>query len=298
MGLLSQLSAGALVLASCHAATLDKRAAAFQADSSINVAGILAAAKSSLSAGKNVLATFPAWDGGPSVKIQGDWLNLTGVSAFHYLADMDVDCDGVDFNCPHNPDGQSDTSFGHLSAKQVPFYVIPVSFSEQQQNAGRLKPNAVGAIICNGNMYYGIFGDEDGDDPEVIGEASLLMAQTCFPNDGLDGGTGHEVVDVEYVIFGTKVPSGVGDQTINIATLKTLGDQQAKLLQTALGLGGSGGGTTPPPTKSDKCQSDDDCPGSNVCCSFASISNICIAQNSCSNSKCSSSGVTGSCDGG
>lgn len=96
MRLLSQLSAGALVLASCHAATLDKRAAVFQADSSINVAGILAAAKSSLSAGKNVLATFPAWDGGPSVKIQGDWLNLTGVSAFHYLADMDVDCDGVD----------------------------------------------------------------------------------------------------------------------------------------------------------------------------------------------------------
>lgn len=85
------------------------------------------------------------------------------------------------------------------------------------------------------------------------------MAQTCFPNDGLDGGTGHEVVDVEYIIFGTKVPSGVGDQTINIANLKTLGDQQAKLLQTALGLGGSGGGTTPPPTKSDKCQSDDDC---------------------------------------
>jgi hypothetical protein len=45
-------------------------------------------------------------------------------------------------------------------------------------------------------MFYGIYGDSDGDDPEVIGEASWLMAQTCFPNDDLNGNSGHGSVDV------------------------------------------------------------------------------------------------------
>ncbi|KZV84826.1 hypothetical protein EXIGLDRAFT_595406, partial [Exidia glandulosa HHB12029] len=67
-------------------------------------------------------------------------------------------------------------------------------------------------------------------------EASLMLAQTCFPNDGLDGGRGHDQVDVTYIVWGTQIPSGVGDQTINIPALKQLGDQQARLLQSALGL--------------------------------------------------------------
>ena len=45
-------------------------------------------------------------------------------------------------------------------------------------------------------MFYGIYGDSDGDDPEVIGEASWLMARTCFPNDNLNGNNGHTPVDV------------------------------------------------------------------------------------------------------
>jgi len=75
-----------------------------------------------------------------------------------------------------------------------------------------------------------------GDNPEVIGEASILMAQTCFPNEGLDGGKGHSRADVLYVLFGNQVPDGVGDKTIDIKTLKALGDQQAKKLAKALGL--------------------------------------------------------------
>lgn len=35
-----------------------------------------------------------------------------------------------------------------------------------------------------------------GDTPEVIGEASILLAQTCFPNDSLGGNKGHSAVDV------------------------------------------------------------------------------------------------------
>lgn len=45
-------------------------------------------------------------------------------------------------------------------------------------------------------MFYGIYGDAAGDTPEVIGEASWLMARTCFPNDNLNGNRGHDNVDV------------------------------------------------------------------------------------------------------
>jgi len=51
-------------------------------------------------------------------------------------------------------------------------------------------------VICNNLVYYGILGDTDGDTPEAIGEASWLMAQTCFPDEGLNGATGHETPDV------------------------------------------------------------------------------------------------------
>jgi hypothetical protein len=45
-------------------------------------------------------------------------------------------------------------------------------------------------------MFYGIYGDSDGDTPQAIGEASWLMARTCFPNDDLNGNSGHGAVDV------------------------------------------------------------------------------------------------------
>jgi chitosanase len=59
----------------------------------------------------------------------------------------------------NNPDGQPDTSFGNLDAGKVPFYVLPLSFHNAQSSV--IKPNALGAIVCNGKMFYGIFGDEE-----------------------------------------------------------------------------------------------------------------------------------------
>ena len=69
----------------------------FAASPSINVQGILSAAKSSSARGDGVLATYPPRQGASSsVKIQGDWLTLPGkVSVYLFSADMDVDCDGV-----------------------------------------------------------------------------------------------------------------------------------------------------------------------------------------------------------
>ena len=67
-----------------------KKVVGFAADPSIDVNAIFNAAKKS----KKVLATFPSGSGS-NVNIFGDWQNLKGVSAMSFIADMDVDCDGV-----------------------------------------------------------------------------------------------------------------------------------------------------------------------------------------------------------
>lgn len=78
--------------------TLDKRAAAFQADSSIDVATL----QSAVAKGSDVLASYPPnEDSSDKVHIYGDWLNLSGVAAFFFTADMDIDCDGVDVSLPY-----------------------------------------------------------------------------------------------------------------------------------------------------------------------------------------------------
>ncbi|KAK0430804.1 fungal chitosanase of glycosyl hydrolase group 75-domain-containing protein [Armillaria borealis] len=232
-------------------------AAGFAADPSIDVSAIYAASHASAVAKTDIIVSFPASTGGEeNVQIHGDWLNLDGVSAYYFTAgegisfpllnplnvrsDMDVDCDGVDFQCSGNPDGQSETSFGALDAASVPWYVIPQTFWDAHRD---IKPNALGAVICDGKMFYGIFGDTNGDDPEVIGEASLVLAQACFPDENLGGDNGHTPLDVLYIIFGSKVPSGVGKEKIDIDALKTLGDEQVQLLATALGGSGSDNST-------------------------------------------------------
>jgi chitosanase len=52
-------------------------------------------------------------------------------------------------------------------------------------------------------MFYGILGDSNGDSPQVTGEASWLMARTCFPSEGLNGNNGHTGVDVTCTFFPT-----------------------------------------------------------------------------------------------
>ncbi|KAJ6457000.1 fungal chitosanase of glycosyl hydrolase group 75-domain-containing protein [Mycena vitilis] len=226
----------------------------FAADPSINVAAIYSAVKSAkkqpLDQGRTYLSTTDK--GGQPVHIYGDWLTLgrasrsrdldssrstnNGVSAFHFIADMDTDCDGLDENCQGNSDGQSATSFGHLDASKVPFFVLPLRFTQAKDVVPILKPNALGAVICDGKMFYGIYGDQDGDSTPMIGEASILMGRTCFPGTTIDGAHGHSEIDVAYIVFGSEVPSGVGDKTIDMGALKSLGDAQVKALQTTLGI--------------------------------------------------------------
>ena len=79
-----------------------------------------------------------------------------------------------------------------MSASKVPYVVIPQSFFDSH----KIPPNAISAVVCGGQVFYGILGDTDGDHPQVIGEVSILLGQTCFPNEHLNGGAGHDQKDV------------------------------------------------------------------------------------------------------
>lgn len=92
--LLSSVLLGSIATTFASPQPIDKRAnPSFQADGSINAAGIYSAASS----GSKVLATYaPDQGASKSVKIYGDWEKLSGVSAYYFKADMDIDCDGPD----------------------------------------------------------------------------------------------------------------------------------------------------------------------------------------------------------
>ncbi|KAJ6616176.1 fungal chitosanase of glycosyl hydrolase group 75-domain-containing protein, partial [Mycena sp. CBHHK59/15] len=172
----------------------------FSADPDINVAEILSALQN---ATNSRIATYPTSSTQDhTAYVYSDWQSFSQVSAVHFIADMDIDCDGVDWNCTGNSDGYPLTSFGTLDAREVPWFVLPESL--MNINDTFFQPNSLGAIICNGTMFYAIFGDTNGGDPEVIGEGSLLLGQTCFPNDAIDGNNGHEGRDVACKF--TRVP--------------------------------------------------------------------------------------------
>ena len=60
----------------------------------------------------------------------------------------------------------------------------------------KIPQNALSVVICAGQMFYAILGDTNGDIPEVMGEASILMGETCFPNANVSGSVGHDSTDI------------------------------------------------------------------------------------------------------
>lgn len=179
-------------------------------------------------------------------KIYTDWETSSDGSAFVFTSNMDIDCDGTDYECLGNSesgDGQDETSFGKLAAYEVPWIVIPQSF--QTKNEKLLPGNNIAAVICDGKIYYGIFGDTNGAGTEVIGEASWRMGQACFPNDNISGENGHGASDVTYIVFtGTAavLPSAAltTNYITNFKTLKSMGDELMGALVKSAGISGSG----------------------------------------------------------
>lgn len=140
------------------------------------------------------------------------------------LVNMDIDCDGVqgssadDGRCGSSGDTQSVTSFQDqlksygtdqkdLDANVHPYVVFGnvgtkknwPTFDAQKHG---IKPLSVMAVVCGDKMFYGIWGDENGDDGDeaMVGEASISLATACF-GDGMNGDNGHDEDDVLYIAF-------------------------------------------------------------------------------------------------
>ncbi|KAJ5805961.1 uncharacterized protein N7503_003563 [Penicillium pulvis] len=260
----------------------------FAAATSIPVAALKSAAAKASTAAKD--ATYPINNSGGAAKvtIHSDWSKFSEGAAFVWVADMDIDCDGIDYKCKGNQDGQSETNFGALAAYEVPWIVIPDKFGTTYQSV--LPGNNIGAVICDGKMFYGIYGDSDGDDPEVIGEASWLMARTCFPNDDLNGNAGHGSVDVTYILFTGKdsvLPSSALNKNYitNFSTLRSMGDNLMSSLARDLGLsGGSETSTTTGSAPTTTCSWSGHCLGASC-----STENDCSDDLVCTSGKCANS---------
>ncbi|KAI9780967.1 MAG: hypothetical protein M1839_006406 [Geoglossum umbratile] len=131
---------------------------------------------------------------------------------------MDIDCDGINRSagkCGNDRSGQGQTSFGSLvrgvsngAAKELDANLVPyVVFGNQDarpsfdpQRFG-MRPLSVMAVVCGDRLIYGIWGDTNGG--TLTGEASISLAELCFPNEGISGDNGHEANDVLYIGFTT-----------------------------------------------------------------------------------------------
>lgn len=135
----------------------------------------------------------------------------------HQLADMDIDCDGdqsrPDPRCQGSGDTQGATAWQQqlqrqanitdLNASVHPYVVLgnegSVDFDPRVYG---IYPLSVVAVVCGGQLFYGIWGDINGDDhgQPLVGEASLALATLCF-GPGMNANSGHEAADVLYIAF-------------------------------------------------------------------------------------------------
>ncbi|KAJ5949758.1 hypothetical protein N7454_001342 [Penicillium verhagenii] len=153
---------------------------------------------------------------------------------------MDVDCDGLSFkggDCGDDNTGQDETAFrdqltqygiSDLDANVHP-YVVFGNADFDPQSYG-MEPLSVMAVI------YGIWGDTNGEDS--TGEASISLAQMCFPDDDINGENGHEADDVlylgfigQYAVPGESADWGGGDRDTFESSIKDLGDKLVSGLQ-------------------------------------------------------------------
>ncbi|PWY87547.1 putative fungal chitosanase [Aspergillus heteromorphus CBS 117.55] len=153
---------------------------------------------------------------------------------------MDVDCDGAHASggdCGDDPSIQGQTSFqdqvvqygiSDLDANVHP-YVVFGNTNFDPQSSG-MQPLSVMAVVCGGQLYYGVWGDMNGGG--VTGEASIALAKLCFPGEGITGDNGHTADDVLYIGFEGQnaVPGSSADWTATDTqtfedSIKSLGDQ-------------------------------------------------------------------------
>ncbi|KAK1149636.1 hypothetical protein N8T08_005188 [Aspergillus melleus] len=136
------------------------------------------------------------------------------------LVNMDIDCDGEqtsgDGRCGSSQDTQGQTAFkdevskygiNDLNAYIHPYVVLGNEGDYDptfDPRAHGVEPLSLVAVVCNGKLIYGIWGDTNGDDGKpLVGEASLATATACFGED-MNGNSGHDEKDVLYIAFSGK----------------------------------------------------------------------------------------------
>lgn len=204
------------------------------------------------------------------------------------LSNMDICCDGIqggpadDGRCDNDPSNLSITAFQYLvegygtgqkdlDANAHPYVVLgntgdtPGWPTFDPRDRG-VEPLSLVAVVCGDNLFYGVWGDMNGDDGDfpMVGEASIALATACYGK-GMTGDSGHDDNDVLYIAFpgADAVPGadGAAWSAQNFddfeASISALGD---KLVQR---LGGNGGGGETPPTNppQDDCSWEGHCEG-------------------------------------
>ncbi|MCE8426190.1 MAG: glycoside hydrolase family 75 protein [Candidatus Methanoperedens sp.] len=125
-----------------------------------------------------------------------------------------IDCDGQGSSlCKSDPTNNGQTSFTQSNGKPLapatlPWYVIPETPNPIFDYAKLgIQGGQAGLVLYNGNMEYGVFGDERGRDAgnsagKDIGEVSYAMAVSLgIPPDPDTGGVDNGVT---YIIFTTE----------------------------------------------------------------------------------------------
>ncbi|CAN6656098.1 hypothetical protein TRVA0_028S01662 [Trichomonascus vanleenenianus] len=147
--------------------------------------------------------------------VEGKAIFITGGKG--QLANMDIDCDGAlsggDGRCGYTGDTQGQTAFRDEVRKYGirdlnPNYIPYVVFGNEGEYSPTFDPREYGvqplsvmAVVCNGKLLYGVWGDTNGDDgPPLVGEASLSLATECFGK-SMDNDNGHVKKDVLYIAF-------------------------------------------------------------------------------------------------
>ena len=140
----------------------------------------------------------------------------TNPVVYVYTSSGAIDCDGqATLKCTGTTDPlyQGQTSFTQsdgkpLNAELLPWYVLPETPNPIFDYANRnIHSGEAGAVLYNGKMEYGVFGDERGRDEGnneglAIGEVSYAMASSLGidpdpKNGGVESG-------ITYIVFTTE----------------------------------------------------------------------------------------------
>lgn len=131
------------------------------------------------------------------------------------LSNMDIDCDGdqtkADPRCKGSRDIQPATTWKEevkrfnitdLNASIHPYVVLGnVGALEFDPRKYGIHPLSVVAVVCGGQLLYGVWGDINGNDRNpLVGEASLALATACF-GEKMTADNGHDASDVLYLAF-------------------------------------------------------------------------------------------------